>query len=78
MAVLIYSQSFCQKSAERKSPKKYFLYFVLMSGLALEPCILPTRLRRLQEDIAIGRYNISIISLLSTALKFISLSEDLP
>ena len=28
MAVLIYSQSFCQKSAERKSPKKYFLYFV--------------------------------------------------
>ena len=29
-----YSQSFCQKSAERKSPKKYFLYFVLMSGLA--------------------------------------------
>ena len=29
----IYSQSFCQKSAERKSPKKYFLYFVLMSGL---------------------------------------------
>ena len=30
----IYSQGFCQKSAERKSPKKYFLYFVLMSGLA--------------------------------------------
>ena len=24
MAVLSYSQSFCQKSAERKSPKKYF------------------------------------------------------
>ena len=36
MAVLIYSQSFCQKSAERKSPKKYFLYFVLISGLGLE------------------------------------------
>ena len=33
----IYSQSFCQTSAERKSPKKYFLYFVLMSGLGLEP-----------------------------------------
>ena len=33
----IYSQSFCQKSAERKSPKKYFSYFVLMSGLGLEP-----------------------------------------
>ena len=32
----IYSQSFCQKSAERKSPKKYFSYFVLMSGLGLE------------------------------------------
>ena len=32
-----YSQSFCQKSAERKSSKKYFLYFVLMSGLELEP-----------------------------------------
>ena len=28
----IFSQSFCQKSAERKSPKKYFSYFVLMSG----------------------------------------------
>ena len=33
----IYSQSFCQKSAERKSPKKYFSYCVLMSGLGLEP-----------------------------------------
>ena len=51
----IYSQSFCQKSAEGKSPKKYFLYFVLMSGLGLEPCLyvqqantLPTRLRLLQ------------------------------
>ena len=33
----IYSQSFSQKSAERKSPKKYFSYFVLMSGLGLEP-----------------------------------------
>ena len=32
----IYSQSFCQKSAERKSPKKYFSYLVLMSGLGLE------------------------------------------
>ena len=31
-----YSQSFCQKSAEIKSPKKYFFsYFVLMSGLYL-------------------------------------------
>ena len=37
MAVLIYTQSFCQKSAERKSPKKYFSYFSLMSGLGLEP-----------------------------------------
>ena len=33
----IYSQSICQKSAQRKSPKKYFSYFVLMSGLGLEP-----------------------------------------
>ena len=33
----ICSQSFCQKSAERKSSKKYFLYFVLLSGLGLEP-----------------------------------------
>ena len=33
----IYSPSFCQKSAERKSPKKYFSYFVLMSGLGLNP-----------------------------------------
>ena len=36
-AILFYSQSFCQKSAERKSPKKYFSYFILMSGLGLEP-----------------------------------------
>ena len=36
----IYYQSFCQKSAERKSPKKYFMYFVLMSSLGLEPWIL--------------------------------------
>ena len=32
-----YSQSFCQKSDERKSLKKYFLYFILMSFLGLEP-----------------------------------------
>ena len=37
MAIFIYSQSFDQKSAEKKSPKKYFLYFVFMSGLELEP-----------------------------------------
>ena len=37
MAIFIYFESFCQKSAERKSAKKYFLYFVLMSGLGLEP-----------------------------------------
>ena len=37
MAILFDSQSFCQKSAERKSPKKYFSYFVLMSGLGHEP-----------------------------------------
>ena len=29
----IYSQIFCQKFAERKSAKKYFLYFVLMCEL---------------------------------------------
>ena len=28
----IYSQSFCQKYAGWKSPKKYFSYFLLMSG----------------------------------------------
>ena len=27
MAILFDAQSFCQKSAERKSPKKYFSYF---------------------------------------------------
>ena len=31
MAVLIYSQSFSQKTAERKSPKKYLLYFVCLA-----------------------------------------------
>ena len=28
MAIFIYSQIFCQKPAERKSPQKYFSYFV--------------------------------------------------
>ena len=28
MAIFIDSQSFCQKSAERKSPKKYFSYLI--------------------------------------------------
>ena len=37
----IYSQGFYQKSAEKKSSKKYFLYFVLMSGLGLEHWRLP-------------------------------------
>ena len=37
----IHSQSFCRKSAERKSPKKYFSYFVLMSGLGLELWLFP-------------------------------------
>ena len=35
MAILFTRESFCQKSAERKSPKKYLSYFVLMSGLGL-------------------------------------------
>ena len=30
MTGFIYSQSFCQKSAERKSPKKYFVIFGLV------------------------------------------------
>ena len=54
--IFIYSKSFWKKSAERKSPKKYFLHFVLMSGLGLEPWLyvyqantVPTRLRRLQH-----------------------------
>ena len=33
----MYSQSFCQKSAKRKSSKQYFSYIVWMSGLGLEP-----------------------------------------
>ena len=37
MAISLYSQSFCQKFAERKSPKKYFLYFVLMSAWGSNP-----------------------------------------
>ena len=39
-AIFIYSQSLCQKSAERKLPKKYFSYFILMSGLGLEPWLI--------------------------------------
>ena len=37
MAILVYSKNFCQKSAEKKLPKKDFLYLVLMSGFGLEP-----------------------------------------
>ena len=37
----IYSQSFCQKSAERKLPKKYFSYLIfLMTDLGYEPRLL--------------------------------------
>ena len=32
MAVLIFSQSFCQKSAEKKSPQKCFLFWCLVWG----------------------------------------------
>ena len=32
---ILFTLSFCEKSVERKSPKKYFSYFVLMSGLGL-------------------------------------------
>ena len=37
LQVFIYSQSVCPKSAKKKSPKKYFSYFVIMSGLGLDP-----------------------------------------
>ena len=40
----IYSQSSCQESAERKPPKKYFLYLVSISGLGLEPCLQSSKL----------------------------------
>ena len=39
MAILFYSQSFCQISAERISLKKYFSYVVLRSGLGLDPLL---------------------------------------
>ena len=42
MAIFLFTPSiFWQKSAERKSPKKYILYFVLMSGLGLESWLEP-------------------------------------
>ena len=36
MEILFTLKSFCQKSADRKSPKKYFHIFVLMSDLGFE------------------------------------------
>ena len=39
MAILFLAQNFCQKSAEKKSLKEYFLYLILMSGLWLEPLL---------------------------------------
>ena len=47
-----YLQRFCQKSAERKSPKKYFHNFILMSDLRTFPLIKPTYI--------IGHYNPSV------------------
>ena len=42
------TQSFCQKSAERMSPKKYFHIFILMSDLGLEMRLyVHNRLKRL-------------------------------
>ena len=38
-AISFNSQSFCQISAERKSPKRYFSYFILMSDLGLNPLL---------------------------------------
>ena len=35
MAILFNSQNYYQKSADRKSLRKYLLYFVMMSGLGL-------------------------------------------
>ena len=37
MAIIFITQRFCWKSAERKSPKKYFLYFVLKSCHEVKP-----------------------------------------
>ena len=42
IATFIYFQNFCQKSAERKLPKEYLSYFVLMSGLRREPWLIAT------------------------------------
>ena len=39
-AGFIYFQSFCQKSAERKSPKKYFFISFLLTDLGYEPLLL--------------------------------------
>ena len=36
MAILFYSQIFCQKSAESKLSKKYFYIFILMPELGFE------------------------------------------
>ena len=51
MANYVCFQSFCQKSAERKSPKSDFHIFVLMSDLGFElgPYTLSIRPRRLSK-----------------------------
>ena len=38
LAIFIYSQSFCQKCAERKSPKKYFSYLFWCLAWGSNPC----------------------------------------
>ena len=43
MATLFTSQSFCQESPERKSPKKYFLYFVLCLAWGSNPGFMPNK-----------------------------------
>ena len=44
MTILFILSFFCQKSADRKSPKKYFHIFVLMSDLGFELGLTPNKL----------------------------------
>ena len=71
----IYSESFCQKSSEWKSPKKCFSYFVLMSGLVLDPgftCNKPTHHLQQVSAFAPGAFWRLRFSQKNTKVAFIS------
>ena len=65
---VIYSQSFCQKSVERKSAKNIFSYFVLMPDGDTNPCFTSNKLLGYGDITMSWLYMVTIICSYSTNL----------